>query len=77
MKDIHVKLVLRVIGKGIRVRRLRRMEFWKIIHGEWSGKLVMKLKRIIWRDARIWGNPLSDGEIDWDRREAFEAVGRC
>ena len=32
------------------MRRLRRMEFWKIIHGEWSGKLVMKLKRIIWRD---------------------------
>ena len=24
-----------------------------------------------------WGNPLSDGEIDWDRREASEAVRRC
>ena len=22
------------------------------------------------------GNPLSDGEVDWDRRDAFEAVGR-
>ena len=28
------------------------------------------------RDSQIWGNPVSDGEIKWDRREAFEAVGR-
>ena len=27
------------------------------------------------RDPRIWGNPVSNGEIDWDRREAFETVG--
>ena len=28
------------------------------------------------RDSQIWGNTLSDREIDWDKREAFEAVRR-
>ena len=27
------------------------------------------------RDSQIWGNPLCNREIDWDRRETFEAVG--
>ena len=26
------------------------------------------------RGSHIWGSPLTDGEISWDRREASEAV---
>ena len=28
------------------------------------------------RDSQIWGDPLSNREINWDRREAFEVVKR-
>ena len=30
------------------------------------------------KDSHIWGRPLTDREISWDRREASEAVeGGC
>ena len=44
--------------------------------------LPLRDSSISWMESyNIWyplrqGNPLSDREIDWDRREAFEAVGR-